>query len=289
MAKRYSCQWEPSHVCNFRCHYCNIPFDSPEQTRSHKGVAPADWLAFWTRLHEIYGSFYINVLGGEPSVYPTFIDLYERVSRHHSVNVTTNLSWEPEQAVGRWSPERISVSASFHPQFMLFEKFLRRVMVLKEAGFFLTAHVVGYPPVFGDLPEYERRFEEVGVKGVFGPYNGTYAGRTYPDSYSPEQRAWLSERTIVREEFYRYRLALENPKGRLCETGVRYFKVYPDGNVFRCSMVSGQGDKPMGNIKDRDFALMDEAAPCAVDKCLCWLETRYLKDVPEGGFFKAKG
>jgi len=48
---------------------------------------------FWAKIYEKYGSVKIAITGGEPFLYPNFIELINAISRQHSVEVVTNLSW----------------------------------------------------------------------------------------------------------------------------------------------------------------------------------------------------
>jgi MoaA/NifB/PqqE/SkfB family radical SAM enzyme len=175
---------------------------------------------------------------------------------------------------------------TFHPHFVGIGEFLDKAVFLKQAGYRVVARMVAYPPLFAELPGYQRRFEEAGIVVRFNAFFGEYNGRLYPEAYSPEERDWLRRQTMIAEKPYQINLAQESPRGRLCETGSRYFRVYPNGDVYRCAPVVA-ANAVLGNIKDPGFELKAGATPCPADRCFCLTEYMYLKDLRQEELFKA--
>jgi len=281
MDKLYSCEWEPIHVCNYRCPYCPYPWHSPELALRHKECTTEDWISFWQRIFERYGEFLIRVSGGEPSLHGGFIRMMAAISRHHRMEIITNLSWDVERAAGV-KPKNIKFVGSYHPHFVALETFRKKILSLKEMGFEVLVRVVGYPPIMKDIPKIHEEFASVGVTVRDNSFFGEYNGRVYPESYTDDDRAWLNAKAVVQKKPYKMNLGLESPQGRLCETGVRYMRLYPDGEAYRCARVQVS----IGNIKDKNFQLLKEAAPCPVEHCYCDAEHFYLKDVDQDAFYK---
>jgi MoaA/NifB/PqqE/SkfB family radical SAM enzyme len=278
MDKPYSCVWELLHVCNYRCPYCLYPWEVKEIAEAHRDCTAEQWISFWRKLFEKHGSFEITLTGGEPSVHAGFFDFVEKVGEWHRLRVNTNLSWDVEEALRRWRPGRLVFSASFHPQFAKAEDYLAKASRLRRAGFDISTLIVAYPPAFDELSAYADRFKNAGLTVAFNPFNGAYNGKIYPAAYGEAEKAWLTARTKQDKEVFQYKLG-RSPKGRMCDAGSKYFRAYPNGDVFRCAPVIEMGHRPLGNIKDPDFRLADDAAPCPAEKCSCVGEYLYLRDV----------
>lgn len=264
----YSCGWDLTHSCNYRCTYCFfIPswtHDAERTNTRHEVCSPQDWIAFWERLKARYGEFYVEVAGGEPFSHPRAAELLSAVSGLHRLRVVTNLS-APVTVLERFDPGRLSYSASYHPQLADEAVFLAKLERLKDAGFEVMASVVAHPSVFAQLQGLCERFSRRGVELYINPFQGSFAGRGYPDAYTSAERDWLCRHT---DELARhYRLRDESPFGRACAAGRRYFRLWPDGTIHRCCPVTEMGLAPLGRITDSDFRLDEEDAPCPARVC----------------------
>lgn len=285
MEKPFSCEWEIIHVCNYRCPYCPYPWEDAELAQRHKACSNDDWIKFWRQLFETHGTFRVGLTGGEPGLRRDLPELLEEISRWHRFEMTTNLSWDVRSVAGRIPTDRIVFYPTFHPHFVEVEEFLEKAALLRRTGYRVVARMVAYPPLFGDLPGFKRRFEEAGILARFNAFFGEYNGRMYPEAYSPQERVWLREQTNIAEKPYSINLALESPRGRLCESGARYFRVYPNGDVYRCAPVV-EMKRVLGNIRDPGFSLKAEASACPADRCFCLTEYMYLKDFAQSDLFK---
>lgn len=270
--------WDISYECNYKCRYCVV------RTREERYpyVEIDKWKKIWDSIFDKYWCCHIRFSGGEPFVYPHFIELIGMLSEKHTVDVTTNLSFDPSLFLRKISPGGVSLSASFHPEFVGIEEFLDKTVFLLEKGFPTSIAFVAYPPHLKDLERYKRTAGErkvFGRAGVFFkviPFIGDFEGKKYPESYSPQQKKLLEEAAVNTEIDSQKELNVQwldqgnSEKSRLdkyCRMGQMYARILPNGDVTRCCHPDyGK----MGSIFDKDFRLLDGPAPCISQSCLCW-------------------
>ncbi|NLO91327.1 MAG: radical SAM protein [Elusimicrobia bacterium] len=270
--------WEIIHSCSYKCDYCwftQAGWDKFTPASSLPSLEGA--LRAWERMHELYGSCHINITGGEPSEFPRFFELLERLARLHTLEVQTNLNFPPEQLIGRVPPERLRLAATFHPAQSSAELFIYRARHLRKAGFDVYCNFLAHPEQLDLLPGLRRQFAEAELPFYVQRYDGQHEGRAYPAAYAEEQLAVIEDRE---PDFAAKPVASAAPrtpapgkKETLCRMGQMYAKILPDGKAFRCRTVAYEKDvKPpfyLGNIfADEAFALHETPLPCALE-CRC--------------------
>ncbi|MHB9154388.1 MAG: radical SAM protein [Endomicrobiales bacterium] len=278
--------WDISFKCNFGCSYCEVI--KRETEFKYTPLDLGKWREVWDRMFELYWCTHVRFSGGEPSLYPGFWDLVALLLEKHTVDVTTNLSSPLKDIMDRVPPGGLSISASFHPQFADMDEFLEKVKRLHFNGYPSTIAYVGYPPHLHRIPEYKKRAEAEHIYFKLIPFIGTYNGRQYPPSYTPEERLLLEglardshdqHLNDMNTRWYEWRVKKkdEGPAGKIkkdapCRMGQMYAKIHPDGTVTRCCAgYHGKDSGNMGNIADEDFRLHDEALPCQVSyQCPCF-------------------
>ncbi|MFH1283898.1 MAG: radical SAM protein, partial [bacterium] len=271
--------WDITYECNYKCSYCIFWKEHKER---YPYVEIDKCRKIWDGIFEKYGCCHIRLSGGEPFVYPHFIELIAMLSKKHTVDVTTNLSFNTDLLLRNMPPGGITLSASFHPEFTDIDEFLDKVVLLNEKGFPTSIAFVAYPPHLKDLKRYksaaEKRkvFDQTGVLFKIIPFIGEFEGQKYPGRYSVEQKKLLDEAATNTEIESQRELNAqwldqgENEKfkqDKWCRMGQMYAKILPDGTVTRCC--HHESDK-LGSIFDKDFRLLDEPAACKVDSCACW-------------------
>jgi MoaA/NifB/PqqE/SkfB family radical SAM enzyme len=87
-------------------------------------------MVHWKRIFDKYGEAKIEIVGGEPFIYPNFIELVKRLSSLHLIKITTNLSGNVERFVQEVSPERVELDLNFHILFIDLETVLKAVFVI---------------------------------------------------------------------------------------------------------------------------------------------------------------
>jgi len=265
----YSCGWDLVHVCNYRCPYCfflpSWEVNEPEMSRRHLACSKEDWLDFWQRCFGQLGAFRIEIAGGEPFSHPDIIPLVREISRRHAIRLVTNLSVDVAGVLAEFDPARVAFSVSFHPSHASFKEMLAKLRLLKQAGFEVVVSIVAYPPYLRSLEGWMAALERAGLRCFLNPFQGSFAGREYPASYTAEDSLFLRRQTFSEELEIRMRQA--SPRGRLCAAGSRYFRIWPDGAIHRCCAATELGLRPLGHIRDQIIPVLPEPTPCPAAKC----------------------
>jgi len=266
--------WGMHYQCNYRCAYCNAPkpekpdFNEKEQNRVlYLGVE--EWVQAWGNIYKKYGRCRIRLDGGEPSVYPSFIDLVAKVSRQHLLQINTNLSFNIESFIKVVRPDMVRIDASFHPEYTTLEDFLHKILTLNENGFKVVVSVVAYPPFLDKIKGYKQPFESRRIPFLIHPFSGEFNGKSYPCAYEMCEISKIYSVDEASKLIMGWRKGEKNiTKGKLCRMGQIYGRIYPSGDVYRCCAEGGM--LKIGNILDHAFQLLDDALECGSESCPCW-------------------
>lgn len=257
--------WDIHYKCNFRCPYCWF-FDKWESLEKlNIYLSPDEWYKIWKRIYQQYGECHIMITGGEPTIYPNFFELIEKLSQLHTIKITTNLSIDMTEFVKKISPERVSFDWNFHPLETNLELFISNIMLLRKYGFKGGVCCLAYPPFLDKIKYYEEIFKQHQINFALAAFWGQYQSKTYPYSYT-EEEIKLIVPYIGNIERIRYHLQANRTKGKLCNAGYIYASIKANGNVTRCGPLS---DKPIGNIFDHNFKLLEKPTPCESEFCPC--------------------
>lgn len=267
--------WEIHRVCNFRCPYCWHfgKWEEFEKQNVYPGLKKL--VQVWKRIYDLYGKCHIDILGGEPSIYPDVNELLLELIKYHEVFVTSNLSGSFDKLMDCVSPDlsnNIRIVTTFHPLFADIDTFLSKAKKLKNK----IRHDVlylAYPPQIKDLEKYKKIFEQNGLTFSVLTFWGTYNGKKYPDSYTDEEKKIIGISLSSRggEKFQTEPFV---PTGKLCNAGYKYGNIQPNGMVFSCGGISNNNIGFIGNIFDPNFKLLDKPMICPAKTCPCneWAE-----------------
>ena len=252
--------WDLTYKCNYRCPYCRLSEPVPDRTVS-------EWLAAWSRINRRYGQCHIFISGGEPSVFPGFYDLVRGLAKIHFVDICTNLSWDVDRLVPELSPERMRISATFHPTQVKFETFLEKAVRVKD---YLperfspkkSVYFVMYSQQTDRLEEYRSGFDQYGLVLIPLPLmiNDTLANRE-------EEKKDIAESSPNKDALDHkldYQLQTRLPRGKLCRAGHYYAFIRGDASVERCTRYK---DRQLGDFFSDSFALWDAPKICELDWC----------------------
>lgn len=252
--------WNMLYDCNYRCAYCFFEGKWEEYRKRNIYLAPDELMAHWARINEKYGPIYLNITGGEPFIYPNFIEIIKRLSEVcYHVNISSNSSGDLKSFVEELSPQKVSLSLSYHPQFDNFDNFIERLLFIRKHQFNGCINLVAYPAFLGNICSYQEKFTAINEPLKIIPFFGEYRGKVYPESYTPGEQEVIGIDASWFTKVKRH--------GTMCPAGQKTALIFPDGKVARCGQIGEQ--MIVGNFFDPDFNLLSDPGPCAAEYCPC--------------------
>lgn len=257
--------WDIHYSCNYRCPYCWYYKRWADASKQNVYLKPREWRSHWQRIYDNYGEAKIEIVGGEPFVYPDFIELVKELSQIHLIKVTTNLSGNIELFSKQVTPGRVSLDLNYHALFIGLDTVFKKAHILNNAGFDCGVCYLAYPPQMKQIPYLSRRFKEEGVRFALAAFWGEYNGVQYPRGYTEEEKE-LMRPFIGDIDRATYHMEGKSPKGRPCNAGHKYAVIHANGDVVRCGPLF---DRIIGNILKDGFSLLEGPLPCEADACPC--------------------
>jgi MoaA/NifB/PqqE/SkfB family radical SAM enzyme len=255
--------WDIHYKCNFRCPYCWFDGKWDEMGKHNRYIPVKDLIKIWERIHSKYGECHIMITGGEPSLYPDFIEFIEKLSLLHTVKITSQLSGDYFTFAEKINPKRVILDMNFHPIDARLEPFIEKVLALKNKGFTGGVCYLAYPPQMDKIEFYRQQFEKNKISFALAAFWGEYKGKKYPESYTEEERNFMKP-FMGDMNRIQHHLEGKKTKGKLCRAGHIYASIKADGTVTRCGPLS---HKPIGNIFDDNFEMHIKPMPCEAEIC----------------------
>lgn len=286
--------WLLLKTCNFRCSYC---FYLPEFLNSKLKVygSPLQWQEGFNATNK---TWLIHITGGEPSLYPDFVELCEKLTQQHYLSINTNLTHRCiSDFVQRINPERIHfINAALHfeerQKRKLWKIFIERVHELQKANFKVLLSLVMTPQMVHKFPKISESLTAQGLFPIPKIIRGTYQGKSYPSSYSTEEKHLIyqfglnatikydsllksmTERpTINMLSDHIFLNGIKDYRGLMCNAGSSFVSIKPNGMVFRC-----ESSEIYGNILLKNVRLLDKPKVCSTWYCPYFCEKYSLKD-----------
>ena len=128
MKEKIRFSWDLHWNCNFRCPYCwwHGKWDEFSKRSVYPGLEKL--VQVWKRIYDLYGECDLMVTGGEPMLYPNFVELIEAISKKHTVKVTCQLSGDMFTFARKLNPKRVRLDMNFHPLESKIEPFIKKVL-----------------------------------------------------------------------------------------------------------------------------------------------------------------
>ncbi len=258
--------WHLNDLCNFKCEYCFFPYFTKENPDVGR-LSPVQIVDAFNRTGR---QWHIYMAGGEPMLYPNFIELIGLLKPHHPVYISTNLSNKYTRAFAEQiTPENIiSINASLHIGHHTessLEKFIDNYKLYRSKGFHVIVTYVTHPPLFSKMDADFEFLKKRGIEHLHAlTFQGSFEGKQYPAAYTHEQKKTLHKYLIDKTEMF-VSMDRTNFKGKLCRAGKDYFFMDIKGEMYRCGTLEGQ--ESYGNMFEGTFKPKQDVHPCPVSRC----------------------
>jgi organic radical activating enzyme len=205
----FAVSWLLGRYCNYNCSYC-WPY-ARSNTKDYRplklNLMTMDEIKKQSR-ERGYNSFHFSFSGGEPTVYPEYLDLLSHYANdtencnYQSVHMTSNISqgirWFERYIAATKDLHRVSVTASWHREQGIkqgdlkghTEKFADKLVFLQENDVQITVNTVMVPEWFDVLYEEAEYFLSRGINVTLKPQSDPTASKVV-DGYTKEQLATL--------------------------------------------------------------------------------------------------
>ena len=261
--------WMINQRCNFTCEYCFYTKEFLAVENPKVGKNSPEHIA--RRFDETGQEWYIYLNGGEPFLYPKFIELCEHLTQKHYLSINTNISTSNcIQFADRINPKKIySIEASLHIEEREnrngLKRYLKNFLNFQDKGFPIQVVYVTYPDLFDRIEDDIKMLKDSGVKIVnLKVFRGYYKSNYYPQSYTNEQRDIIEKNALDKNEFNILNQSLSY-FGKKCDAGFDFFAMDPEGDVRRCSSSA----KSYGNFFDGTFKPDKNSRACPFHVCSC--------------------
>jgi MoaA/NifB/PqqE/SkfB family radical SAM enzyme len=262
-----SFNWDIHYVCNYRCPYCWFYGKWIDLKKQNRYFSIEQLESFWENIYSKYGVVKIAITGGEPFLYPEFIELIKILSQFHKIEIITNLSPNIDSFIKKINTDNVKVHPSYHPLFADFDEFINKTLKLKQRGFSQNVSYLAWPPQIPKIKYYYDKFAQFGINLFVQSFFGEYKGIRYPDGYSDEEKETILP--FIGERGDRpFQTEPLKTKGKLCSAGHKYGVIHPDGAILRCGGINS-ADTQIGNLSKENFELLKEPSPCTSEICPC--------------------
>jgi MoaA/NifB/PqqE/SkfB family radical SAM enzyme len=288
MIYQVEADWTLLTTCNFRCNYCFTPPD----------VLGAKLKVYGTNVQWAEGfkatgkKWLLHLTGGEPCIYPGFVDLCHQLARDHYLSINSNLSHPSIDVLAeRIDPERVHyINAAVHyderQKKASLDVFVERVHRLQRHRFHVLVSIIMTPRIVAAFPAVSAYFESRGLCLIPKVMRANYHDQGYPAAYSSDQKAFILERLAEARRQYaavtnamgeaatidmfadgRFLGGGVDYRGKLCGSGHNFVMIEPDGTLRRC----GSGNC-LGNILLANVSLLGGPQACDTSYCPYWCE-----------------
>jgi len=275
--------WMLLSLCNFRCSYCMI---SKADRRSKVMIYASS--KRWQNCFDATGkTWLIHITGGEPTLYPYFVELCRRLTQNHYLSINTNLS-SPHiyDFAEQISPDRIHfINASVHWEELiqknLIKSFIKHAHKLMDANFNLFLTMVMTPHKIRNFTFLHAFFKKYGLDIVPKILRHPYEGKRYPGDYSINQKTFFCDYLrSVRQDNESLLAPMNEPptvnifsddmfidgipdyRGRMCNAGAKFVKITENGTVLRCGSTECYGNIILSKIRLPEKAKVCDASYC---------------------------
>lgn len=203
--------------CNLHCSYCINKFDKLNKQRNISGE---EWVKFINRI-ESREDLPITLQGGEPTLHEDFYYIVNNIKTDLNIDVLTNARFRIEEFIQNVNPNRIkrespyaSIRVSYHPEQMVADDLIKKVIILKNKGYHIGIWSVLHPNNEKDILIQQELCRRLGIDFRIKEFLGMYKKKMYGE--------------------YKYENAIKSDKNEtaLCKT--TELLISPSGNIHKC-------------------------------------------------------
>lgn len=247
--------WYPTLRCNKACPYC-YEREWPDITEQ----VPQTWQALFNRIDR---GQYIDISGGEPTLYPDFVPTVKEMVRRHHVYLTTNLT--DVDTVLALADDLAGLTVSYHPHSTNKWEFLVKAKQIQEVHPELVVNIVLYPDIIAEAKTVIDQLNLLNLRWHAEPY--IYPGKPYSEEEKQQVRELAGTDRILGwpEHFY-------HPT-RDCDIGMRQEHWMPNGDVYICGTylmlyllgaIAKDKGFYLGNLFDGSYRPMSKSVRCSM-------------------------
>lgn len=263
--------------CTYKCPYCS---QSKEQDLKHNEASQEIINSFFKLLKTLDKNFEITITGGEALLHPKFFDIINEVKKlGFKINLITNLSFKIEKYIEIFKLLNENLNrfdVSFHlTQIQDFASSLTKLeqFILNKPK---NTKITFFIPIYDIDNLKEQQIEK--LLEIAKKYNIEYSFQKirYINNYSKEKHEKFISKHRKNETF-----------GKLCYAGNKSLVIYENGNAYRCYSSRFAKTNHLGNIKDKNFKLINKPTPCCQKNCTCPKPNAYNQILQDKNYINA--
>jgi len=230
-------------ACNLKCSYCINLHDKGSRVEQLKRrqMSTNEWIDAANRLC-LHVDLPLTLQGGEPTLYPGFLELVNEVKPEIKMDLMTNLMFDVDKfienvPVWRFTREApyAPIRVSYHPGQNDIDDLVRKTKKLQNAGFRIGLYGIEHPE-----PTINRHIKEVQQKCI-------KLGLDF------RTKEFLGEYDGMMHGTFKYDDCVAGTELSRCECRTTEIIVDPSGSVYKCHSDLYRGREPVAHILDPDF------------------------------------
>lgn len=272
------------NVCNYKCSYCS------DYHRDGSYRWPDDWQAYSNlinRVKENNKNVYVEVLGGEPTLWPRFQEFVDYIS---SDNVFVEYATNASRTISYWNKfktQNAFVFLSWHHEYADDDHFVNVAEIMQHKAS-VSVPLMVVPENFERAKILYERLKPLNIEVTPKFTRTSINGHAYFD-YTDEQKEWIKGSSFNKMKPFgiswkipqtlhfngepiRFMSVLDRQmhkfKGYTCTAGIKRLMVDPNGDIKRCTKKVGG---IIGNIF-KEYNLPSSPIVCTYEACPCKLD-----------------
>ena len=268
----YHVMWRTNQLCNYKCVYCFREGVDEVRWQEHADCGRYTPAHISSCFNNTGKRWRIHMTGGEPLLYPRFVELASLLADKHQLSINTNLSTDNVNDFVSSVLVRgvyvINATAHIQEQEKRGEglrRFIERAVFLQDKGFRIRVMYIAYPPLLGRMTADMEMFVAAGItECAVKVFRGWLDGKLYPGAYTPEQKALIRSHapSLKEQAILDGRISFQ---GHRCMAGHRAFYMDIAGNLTRCCTIPTEH----GNLFQQDYRFDEIPGLCPARECSC--------------------